>query len=120
MASLGSSSSNQSTSGCAYWCEVNPPSAQSVANGTVATTHTVTMPTTGSGSVFNPNLPIGVVFLNQTAVQGSTNTGLNAAIGVQAVTISGSTVSIVFVNNSAGAVNTPSTGRLVLVQVQGN
>lgn len=118
MALLGTLASTTSAAP-GIWADVTLAANASVANGTSATAHTVNLPTSGNGSLFNPNYPVGCIVLNQAGVSGAANSGLNAALGISSVTLAGTVITVSFVNNSAGALNVTSGTRLVFFQVTG-
>jgi hypothetical protein len=116
-------SSNQSSTVGPYPCEFTLGADFSVANGTTATTGTLTLPVNGSGSSLNPNLPITACFLTpggSGGIQGGSNTGLPAHLGLTSVSLSGTTLSLVFTNNNgASPIVVPSGTRVLLMQNQG-
>jgi len=128
MAVIGTASSSQSSS-IGLWCEVTPSAALTLsASGTTA--HTIVLATTGNSSLFNTNLPIAVTGLAPgtftsaagvvyNPIYGGSNTGWPATtVGTGAVTQSGGTVTITFVNSGAATTITAGT-RILLVQNAG-
>lgn len=117
MALAGTVSSSQSSS-VGIWAEVttniNIPVTANTTN-----TCTFTLPSTGSGSAFNPNLPIAVNAPNTSSIQGSQNAGLPTTIGiVSCVYTNSTTITMTFANGGATA-NINTNTRLILQQANG-
>lgn len=94
--------------------------AITVDTGTTATSVTFGLPAVGNGALFNPNLPIAVAISSAGGVSGDSNSGLPAAVGVQAVTLSGSTVTVTFVTNAASNQTIPASTRFLFTQQIGS
>src|SRR5579863_9088933 len=104
MANIGTLTSAQSSS-IGPWAEFTINANVVVQNGTTANTFTVGIPISGSGSLFNPNLPITVCTLNQAGVQGAINQ-LPAGVGLtSAVLTNSTTITLTFVNNNSTGAN---------------
>lgn len=121
MAVIGTAQGN-SGSAPGPWCEVGTAFTSTVTlSASAVTAHTVILPATGNGSNFNPLLPITVNVPASGTIQGSSNSGLPASVGVGSVTVgtaSPSTVTINFCNVGAAASVTAGT-RIVLQQITG-
>lgn len=116
-------SSNQASTVGPYPCEFTLGADFSVANGTSATSGTLTLPAQGSGQSLNPNLPISACFLTVGSgggIQGGSNTGLPLHVGLTSVSLSGTTLTFSFTNNNgASPIVIPSGTRVLLMQNQG-
>ncbi len=120
MANIASLSSSQSST-VGPWAEFTLAANVVVQNGTTANTFTVGIPISGSGSAFNPNLPISVCTLNQAGIQGAINQ-LPAGLGLtSAILTNSTTITLTFVNNnSTGAnININTNVRMVCMQIGG-
>ena len=119
MANIATLSSSQSST-VGPWAEFTTNTNTVVQNGTTANTFTIGIPISGSGSAFNPNLPISVCTLNQAAIPGSINQ-LPAGLGLtSAVLTNSTTITLTFVNNSAANVNINTNTRFICMQAYGN
>jgi hypothetical protein len=126
MAVLGTCGAAQS-SGVGPWCEVAVAASVIVVAQTTTAVHTVILANApvapGQASVLNPNLPIAVTHLatgTGGGIQGGSNTGLPATVGVSNVTMAGTpgTVTITYANSGA-AYTLTTASRILLVQNQG-
>lgn len=122
MATIGTAYANSSAAP-GQWCDIGTAAFTSnvTLSASAVTGHLVILPTSGEGSTFNPLLPIAVQCPAGGSIQGSTNSGLPASVGVGSVvcaTASPSTVTINFINCGAASSVTAGT-RLVLQQITG-
>jgi hypothetical protein len=126
MAVLGTCGAAQS-SGVGPWCEVAVSASVIAVGATTTAVNTIVLANPpvapGQASVLNPNLPIAVTHLatgTGGGIQGGSNTGLPATIGVSQVTISGTPATVTLTYCSSGAAYTLTTAsRVLLVQNQG-
>lgn len=91
-----------------------------VDTGTTATTVTFGLPATGNGAQFNPNLPIAVTVSSAGGVSGDSNSGLPAAVGIQAVTLSATTITMKLVTNAGSNQTVASGTRFLFTQQLGS
>jgi hypothetical protein len=126
MAVLGTCGAAQS-SAPGPWCEVAVAASTIAVGATTTAVHTIVLPNApsapGQASVLNPNLPIAVTHLatgTGGGIQGGSNTGLPATIGVSQCTISGTPGTVTITYASSGAAFTLTTAsRVLLIQNQG-
>jgi hypothetical protein len=117
MAAAGNVSSSQ-TSTVGIWAEVytniNIPVTANTTN-----TFTLTLPINGSGSLFNPNLPIAVNCPTTSNIQGSQNNGLPSTIGIVSCVYTNASALTVTVANGGATANINTNTRLILQQANG-
>src|SRR5579863_2370112 len=126
MAVLGTAGAAQS-SAPGPWCEVAVAASVIAVGQTTTAVHTIVLPnqpaSAGQASVLNPNLPIAATHLatgTGGGIQGGSNTGLPATVGVSQVTIAGTpgTVTLTYANSGA-AFTLTTASRVLLIQNQG-
>jgi hypothetical protein len=117
MAFAGTVSSSQSSS-VGIWAEVttniNVPVTANTTN-----TFTLTLPINGSGSLFNPNLPIAVNVPTTNVIQGSQNNGMPSTIGIVSCVYTNAQALTITLANGGATANLNVNTRIILQQANG-